>query len=181
VRAFEHRLGRRCLLNETAKIHIPNMLKVNLRHLEEHGLRLKGELPAAELDLGVSDELIRAERPLRYDLTVELLHDALLAMGSLVLPLDCECSRCLKKFQTELKLASWAAHLPLEGEDKVAVDNDCVDLTPFVREDILLDFPQHPLCKPDCAGLKKKTVRKPKAADQPALDVWAKLDKLKIK
>ena len=33
-------------------------LKINLRHLEEHGIHLKGELPVAELDLGVNDELI---------------------------------------------------------------------------------------------------------------------------
>ena len=157
------------------------MLKVNLRHLEEHEVQLQGELPVAELDLGVDDELIRVEKPLRYDLAVELLHDAVLVTGSLALPLDCECARCLKKFKTELKLTGWALHLPLEGEDKVPVDNDCVDLTPFVREDILLDFPQHPLCKPDCAGLKSKTVRKAEAAEKTAAAVWAELDKLKLK
>ncbi len=112
---------------------------------------------------------------------MELLHDAILVTGSLALPLECECARCLKKFKTELKLAGWAAHLPLEGEDKVAVENDCVDLTPFVREDILLDFPQHPLCRPDCAGLKNKAARKAEAVEKPAADVWAKLDKLKLK
>ena len=157
------------------------MLNVNLRHLEEHGLRLQGELPVAELDLGVNDELIRAEKPLRYDLTVELLHDALLVQGALALPLECECARCLKKFRTELKLAPWTAHLPLAGEDKVSVDNDCVDLTPFVREDMLLDFPQHPLCRPDCAGLKRKDVRKADAAETPASATWAQLDQLKLK
>jgi uncharacterized protein len=157
-------------------------LKINLRHLEEHGIHLKGELPVAELDLGVNDELIHLGKPLRYDLTVELLHDAVLATGSLALPLECECGRCLKKFKTELKLAGWAAHLPLEGEDKVSVENDCVDLTPFVREDMLLDFPQHPLCKPDCAGLKKKnSAPKAEAGEKPAAAAWAELDKLKIK
>jgi len=158
------------------------MLKINLRHLEEEGIRLQGELPVAELDLGVNDELIHAEKPLRYDLTVELLHDAVLAIGSLALPLECECGRCLKKFKTELKLTGWAVHLPLEGEDKVSVENDCVDLTPFVREDMLLNFPQHPLCKPDCAGLKKKSsASKAEAGEKPVLDVWAELNKLKIK
>ena len=157
-------------------------LKINLRHLEEDGIHLKGELPVAELDLGVNDELIHLERPLRYDLSVELLHDAVLATGSLVLPLECECSRCLKKFKTELKLSGWAAHLPLEGEDKVSVENDCVDLTPCVREDILLSFPQHPLCKPDCAGLKtKNSAPKAAAGEKPAAAAWAELDKLKIK
>jgi uncharacterized protein len=157
------------------------MIKVNLRHLEDQGIRLQGEMPVAALDLGVNDDLIRTEKPLRYDLAVELLNDAVLVTGSLTLPLACECSRCLKKFTTDLKLAGWALHLPLEGDDKVPVENDCVDLTPFVREDILLDFPQHPLCKPDCAGLKSKTARPPKAVEKPAVDVWAKLDKLKLK
>lgn len=154
-------------------------LKVNLRHLTDHGLHLKGELPVAELDLGVADELIHAEQPLRYDLTVELLHDALLVQGSLALLLDCECGRCLKKFKTVLKLSGWAAHLPLEGEEKVSVENDCVDLTPFVREDILLDFPQHPLCKTDCAGLKQKARKS--GGDELKPDVWAELNKLKLK
>ena len=157
-------------------------LKINLRHLEEEGVHLKGELSLAELDLGVNDELIHLEKPLRYDLSVELLHDAILATGSLTLPLECECGRCLKKFKTELKLSNWAVHLPLEGEDKVSVENDCVDLTPFVREDMLLNFPQHPLCKPDCAGLKKKSsARKAEAVEKPVLDLWAELNKLKIK
>ena len=158
-------------------------LKINLRHLEDHEIHLTGELPVAELDLVVNDELIRTEKPLRYDLSAELLHDAVLVTGSLVLPLDCECGRCLKKFKTELKLSGWAAHLPLEGEEKVSIDGDCVDLTPFVREDILLDFPQHPLCRPDCAGLKKKknTAVRAEAAEKSASVVWAELDKLKIK
>ena len=157
------------------------MLKVNLRHLEEHGLRLKGELSAADLDMGIKDELIRVEKPLRYDLAVEVLNDAVLVTGTLALPLDCECARCLKRFAMDLKLTGWALHLPLQGEDRVSVDNDCVDLTPFVREDILLDFPQHPLCKPDCAGLKSKTARRPKAVEKTVPEVWAKLDKLKLK
>jgi uncharacterized protein len=157
-------------------------LKVNLRHLDDDDLQLQDEMPVAELDLGVADELIHAEKPLRYDLTVNLLHDALLVTGSLMLPLDCECVRCLKKFKTELKLAPWAVHLPLEGEEKVSVENDCVDLTPFMREDILLNFPQHPLCKPDCAGLKTKSkAPKAEAAENPASAAWAELDKLKLK
>lgn len=157
-------------------------LKVNLRHLEEHGLRLKDELPVAELDLGVADEMIRAEAPLSYDLTVELLPDAVLATGWLKLPLDCECVRCLKPFKTTLKLPHWAAHLPLEGEDKVPIDNDCVDLTPFLREDILISFPQHPLCKPDCAGIKPKSqARRTGGNEESRRETWAELDKLKLK
>jgi uncharacterized protein len=79
-------------------------------------------------------------------------------------------------------LEGYALHLPLEGEDKVSVENDCVDLTPFVREDMLLEFPQHPLCKPECAGLKPKKKAQPNAvADKDAPSPWGELDKLKLK
>ena len=156
------------------------MIKFNLRHLEEHGIRLKDELPVAELDLGIHDELIRAEKPLQYDLQVEKLHDSILVTGSLKLTLDCECARCLKSFKYNALIKDWALHLPLTGEDAVSVDNDCIDLTPYVREDMLLEFPQHPLCKSECAGLKKKT-RGPKAGkNEEKPSVWSDLDKLKL-
>ena len=156
-------------------------LFVNLRHLEEHEVRLKGELPVAELDFGVQDEMIRLEKPLKYDLQVEQLHDSVLVTGSLKLVLDCECVRCLKPFAYKLEMKGWALHLPLEGEDKVSVLNDCIDLTPFVREDMLIEFPQHPLCKPECAGLKKKTkVQKAGAEEEKPPSPWTELDKLKL-
>ncbi len=155
-------------------------LRVNLRHLEEEATHLKGELPVAELDFGVVDELIHLEQPLRYDLTVESLHDSLLVQGSLKLVLNCECVRCLKPFKYKLALEGWALHLPLEGEDKVSVNNDCVDLTPFIREDMLLEFPQHPLCKPECAGLIKKASVHKVGDEEAKPSPWTELDKLKL-
>jgi len=64
----------------------------------------------------------------------------------------------------------------------VAIDNDCVDLTPFVREDMLLEFPQHPVCQPECAGLKKKTKARTAGGKEAAAktSVWTELDKLKL-
>jgi uncharacterized metal-binding protein YceD (DUF177 family) len=53
-------------------------------------------------------------------------------------------------------------------------------LTPFVREDMLLEFPRHPLCKPDCGGLKTKTGKVRKNADGIAPSVWTELDKLEL-
>jgi uncharacterized metal-binding protein YceD (DUF177 family) len=98
----------------------------------------------------------------------------------------CLCVRCLKPFEFPLKLDKWTQLLPLAGEEKVSVVNDCVDLTPFMREDILLEFPQHPLCKADCSGLPKTLigkVKKPSGAGQAKAQssAWAALDKLKLK
>jgi uncharacterized protein len=110
------------------------------------------------------------------------MDDALLVQGELHVALECECVRCLKKFKRSLDLDNWTLHLPFEGEDAVSIDNDSVDLTPFVREDILLGFPQHPLCKPDCVGLKPKTGKSKIISDKEELkpSVWTELNKLKL-
>jgi uncharacterized protein len=160
------------------------MLTVNLHHLEAHEIHLQGELPVKELDLDVQDPMIHTRQPLRYDVTVEKLADGILVTGSLRLTLECECVRCLEPFRHELNLADWTCHLPFAGEERVTVDNDCVDLTPHLREDILLEFPQHPLCKPDCRGLEKTSTGKAKPGRIPrggtVSSPWAELNKLKL-
>ena len=156
------------------------MISVNLRHLELHEIHLEGELAAAELDFDLRDEMVRAERPLQYDLTVEKLDESLLVTGSLRMILDCECVRCLKAFRHRLVLEDWTCHVPLAGEEKAPVDNDCVDLTPFVREDMLLEFPPDPLCKPDCVGLKKGQAPKTGGKGVVTSAAWTELDKLKL-
>jgi uncharacterized protein len=159
-------------------------LVVNIRHLAKHNLRLQGQLPVSELDIDGRDAMIQLRQPLKHDLEVERLEDAILAQGHLRLTLDCLCVRCLKPVRYDLDLADWTCLLPLSGEEKVAVVNDCVDLTPHVREDILLAFPQHPLCKPGCGGLLPKTSKaqpvSDKSQDKDASSPWTKLDKLKF-
>jgi uncharacterized protein len=157
-------------------------LSVNLRHLETRNVVLRGELSLAELDLEVRDEIICVTRPVEYDIEIEKLDDTLLVQGELHVTLECECVRCLKKFKRNLDLESWTLHLPLVGDEKVSVDNDSVDLTPFVREDILLELPQHPLCRPDCGGLGPKTGKSKKIADkeEPKSSAWTELNKLKL-
>jgi uncharacterized metal-binding protein YceD (DUF177 family) len=161
-------------------------LTVNLRHLENRNLVLRGELPLAELEFDLRDDLIRATQPLHYDLEIEMLDDSLLVQGLLRLKLECRCVRCLKDFEFNLELDPWTLHLPLQplaDEEAVSIKNDCVDLTPLMREDILLGFPQHPLCEPDCDGLKKASVgkaRKTAGKDESKPSAWAELNKLKL-
>jgi len=160
-------------------------LLVNLRHLEAHNVRLSGELPLEELDVDDRDEMVRANGPLAYELEVQKVEDGLLVQGSLRLPLECKCVRCLKPFPSELEMGAWTRHLPFQGEEAVPVVNDCVDLTAYVREDILLEFPQHPLCEADCRGLPRSTVGKSQNSSNtgqfgPGSLAWNELDKLKF-
>jgi uncharacterized protein len=160
-------------------------LLVNLRHLERAPVRLRGLLPVSELDIVNTDELINLKQPLKYDLEVQELDKSILVQGNMELVLECECARCLKPFQQRLELTHWACHLPLEGEEKALITSDCVDLTPYVREDILLEFPQHPLCKRECGGLPKAAPGRKKntggaGQTRDNLSAWAELNKLQL-
>lgn len=159
-------------------------VKCNLRHLERHSLHLQGQVTVAELDIDIKDEAIQLLKPLEYDMTVELLEGGMLAQGRLRLPLQCHCVRCLKAFEQTVELPRWSLHLPLEGEDAVPLEGDCVDLTPFLREDILLEFPQHPLCEQECKGLRRSAVESPARSGSGQIDpgssAWTELNKLKF-
>ena len=158
-------------------------LKFNIRHLEQHNLTLNGELWPAELEIESLDELIHFEEPLSYDLELQKLENAVLAQGTLRFVLHCECARCLKPFDRPLSLDHWACHLPLKGEEKVDVVNDLVDLTPFIREDIVLSLPQQPLCEPECKGLQnasKELASGGLEKKETTSSAWAELNKLKL-
>ena len=156
-------------------------VEFNVRHLEDQNLHLKDEISASELDIDQLDELIHVRKPLHYDLEVEKMERGILVQGRLDLKLDCECARCLKSFEYPLVLADWACHLALEGEEKVTISNDVVDLTPYIREDIVLAFPQHPLCKPDCTGLEKRgPFADPQQGTELTSSAWSELNKLKF-
>ncbi len=158
---------------------------INLRHLEAKSQRLEGECTAAELDLESGDELIALNEPLKYELEAQQMERAVLVQGRLETMLDCECARCLKPFRQPLRIDDWACHIPLDGEEKALIVNDCVDLTPYIREDIFLAFPQRPLCDPNCSGLKtpaNKSENSQAAGGEATGDSspWSVLDKLKL-
>jgi uncharacterized protein len=162
-------------------------IEIHLHDLRRGSVKLSGELPAAELQLEIRDELMRAERPLRYDLEIETLADALLARGRLELALDCTCGRCLKEFVQPLVLADWALHLPFGGEGGIPPAASVVDLTPHLREDILLALPQHPLCETGCQGLRTQPEAEipeqggaGSASGAVSSSVWSDLDRLKL-
>ncbi len=159
-------------------------LIVNLRHLDGRDLHLEGEIPAAELDVTGLDELIRPVGGLRYELDVERHQRGLLLQGRLAMPLECECARCLNAFRQDLVLSNWCSLLPWDGEDAVRVRNDCVDLTPYLREDMVLALPRRPLCKPECDGLQAWSSDDPGVAREMSADkrssAWAMLNNLKL-
>ena len=157
-------------------------LQVNLRLLEKGDLHLDGDVPASELAPDFHDELMRLSHPIEYELNVQKQSAGLLVTGTLRTHVDCECSRCLRPFLLTIRVDGFSLLAPLEGEDALPVDGDFADLTPAVREDILITLPANPLCSDDCRGLDPKArSRGSQAGDQAGPNTaWSALDRLKL-
>ena len=151
----------------------------------------ENEAPAAGVDrevpIGTLDELVEADEPLEYDLTVERAGDNILLQGQITMRLQCECARCLRAFEHRVELQGWSCLLPLNGDEKIELINNSGDLTPYLREDTFLAFPQHPLCEPGCDGSPKlawgesKPLKITEASGKTSeASVWSKLDNLNL-
>ena len=115
-------------------------MKIHLKQVPAEGLHLEGQenCPIAELE----SEGIRCAGPMRYKIDIGVSDGALWANGWLKQPVELRCVACLEKFAHEIQVPAFALHTELRGPETV-------DLTPFLREDILLSLPAHPHCDRD--------------------------------
>jgi uncharacterized protein len=146
-------------------------MKVHLKQIPTQGLHLEGEedCPIHELQ----SEGIQCAGPLHYDIEVGVAGGGLWANGMLSQPVELRCVSCLEKFVHEIRVPGFAVHMELAGPETV-------DLTPFMREDILLNLPAHPHCDRD--GDQVCKAKQVKTAEQHADRRWdwSALDKLKL-
>jgi uncharacterized metal-binding protein YceD (DUF177 family) len=80
---------------------------------------------------------------------------------------------CLEKFLHEIRVPAFAVHMELHGPETV-------DLTPFMREDILLNLPAHPHCDRDGDRVCKGKQIAIAGQDTKRKSDWSALDKLKL-
>jgi len=122
-------------------------LTVDVARLDGAGERLTGEIAAAALDLGAGDGLVEPASGVAYDLRVERIGDELLVRGSAAMEIACVCSRCAETFRLRVAEPGIVTAYPL------AEETDFVDLTPELREAMILVFPRYPVCRETCRGL----------------------------
>lgn len=107
--------------------------------------------PIAQLsrDLTVND--------LRGQVTLTRTPQGLYAQGQLAATAPAECARCLTGLEQTLTTTLGELYIyPPENapEGALTVGEDAyLDLTPVVREDMLLSIPMQSLCRPLCKGL----------------------------
>ena len=130
-------------------------LRVNVGFVLKKGVGYSRELPFDEPILRVADDLTVAQ--LHGSLTLTRTPQGLYAKGTLRARTPTECVKCLVPIEQSVtsridELFFYPPEDAPEGSPVVGEDVH-LDLTPLVREDMLLSLPMRILCKPDCKGL----------------------------
>jgi uncharacterized protein len=74
--------------------------------------------------------------------------------GTVATPWRGQCRRCLVDVAgTSVSAVDELFQQHPRHEDAIEITGDQIDLAPLVREFVLLDLPEAPLCKDDCAGI----------------------------
>jgi uncharacterized metal-binding protein YceD (DUF177 family) len=154
-------------------------VKVHLKQVPPEGLHLEGEEKCLVTEL--ESEGVRCPGAMQYKIDVGVAEGSLWANGSLKQPVELTCVACLEKFVHEIKVPAFAVHTELQGPETV-------DLSPFMREDILLNLPAHPRCDSDggrkCKATLKQTDTSREDRERRAAKRehdWGELNKLKLK
>lgn len=121
-------------------------LTISLVRLRSGAQHLRGSAMAS--DLGLADVAhFRFPEGVFYDLTAAIASGNVLVRGTLRVNCEMECRRCAEFFSTAVHISSFLRAYEIRGEE------ESVDLTADVREDILLALPSFPLCMDSCKGL----------------------------
>lgn len=150
---------------------------LSLRDLQEESQLLEGTWDVRQIGLEEAGASTAGE--LQYHLEAGLSGGGLWVRGNLRLPVKLTCVNCLASFVWEVEIPDFAMQTQVEG-------SDTIDLTEWIREDILLALPPYPKC--DSAGGRNCPAKFPPVEHAPgenssgtASQVWSALDKIKPK
>jgi uncharacterized metal-binding protein YceD (DUF177 family) len=149
-------------------------MKVHLKQIPAEGIHLEGKEERDILEL--EDDQARAIGTVAYSLDLGLSGSSLFATGEIGIDFELVCVGCLKRFIYPVRVSNFATQIELTGPE-------LVDLTPWLREDILLALPAHARCDWD----RKTVCMGPKAEyrnvgqESNGSHAWDVLDDLKLK
>jgi len=136
-------------------------VKVDIRDLQEGENALSWE--ESPQDLLIDESELSFVGPIRTRMVVLKIGEAMSAAGETSFTLQLECARCLEAFQADCT-ASFSFIFQRDRPAAMAEDEDDaliwlddkseqVDLGGEVRDYILLEVPQGPVCSDACEGL----------------------------
>lgn len=110
------------------------------------------EVPIDDLCAGVV--AVPSDSPVTIDLMLERIPEGIVARGTLSADWHADCARCLGSATGHVVVGvDELFETEPEGGETYLLDVDTIDLDPLVRDALVLELPQSPLCRPDCAGL----------------------------
>lgn len=124
-------------------------MEIDVKDLPFEGGDFEGEEPAGILDLDGEENDLSVASGVRYAFHAEVAGEELIVRGAVNVDVAFQCSRCAQAFTARIEEPSFVTVRNLKEENA----EQFVDLTPDIRESILLAFPSHPVCKPECKGL----------------------------
>jgi uncharacterized protein len=150
------------------------MIGVHLLQVPPEGKHLEGEEDPGFLDL--AEIGAKPAGPVHYDLEVGLSGSGVFATGRVSVPVEMTCVACLQPFVYEAAADPFATQVEIEGRE-------LVDLTPAVREELLLALPNHPRCDLILGHTcpYHGSAASGSGAQESAQSAWDQLDKLKTK
>ncbi|HLX87792.1 MAG TPA: DUF177 domain-containing protein, partial [Acidimicrobiales bacterium] len=104
--------------------------------------------------LACSGSAVPERSEVEADVVLESVVGGVSVTGSVLAPWSGSCRRCLTPATGVLTLRVREHYTEGgDGEETYPLADGDVDLEPLVRDAVLLELPQAPLCRPDCRGL----------------------------
>ena len=119
-------------------------MKIDANKIPLEGLTLREDFDPKKLDL--ETDIIKFLSPVRARAELSRITNAVTVNLFLDAMMHTVCSRCLEEFDLVLK-KNTVLNFQASSLEPL------IDLDPEIREEIILDYPLKPLCKPDCIGL----------------------------
>lgn len=122
--------------------------------LRRPGSERRVEIDVPVATVGLDDPRLPADSAVRVDLVCSSLNDGIVVDGRVSVEHRGDCRRCLRPLMARVESSVHELYQEtLTDPDAFPIENDQIDLVAVVRETILIDLPDAPLCRPDCRGL----------------------------
>lgn len=139
-------------------------LKIEIKHLLKSPQYVNIDLQPSELDLEDTD--FRFNSPVTGNITFTFANERVIAKGNIHTKVQTQCVRCLGKATVDINAKVDALYendkellnnqnIVTNHEEQVRTyyDGEAIYPANELREAIMLELPQLPLCSPDCKGL----------------------------
>lgn len=103
-------------------------------------------------------EYIKLMQPINFTGILRKVQDDFILEGKIETVLELTCSRCIEKFSYKLNIMITEKFTNVykennEEDEIIFIDNNVIDITQIIHNNIILTLPIKRLCKKDCKGL----------------------------